>query len=90
MTIDTPQLLSINPYNVIDAEGGYWEAGTASSGYTSTDMTITTNTIDRQSAFRVTKAINSITVRTGEPNGLAERLNETTQISKTIPDTEQP
>lgn len=89
MTIDTPQLLSINLYNAIDA-GGYWKAGAASSGYTSINKTITTNTIDRQSVFKVAKAINGINVRTGEPNGLTERRNETTRISKIILDTEQP
>lgn len=88
--IDDPQRLSTNPYNAIDAGGWYWEAGAASSGYTSINKTITTNTIDRQSVFKVAKAINGINVRTGEPNGLTERLNETTRISKIILDTVQP
>lgn len=84
--IDEPQLLSLNTFNAIDAGGWYWDAGSASNNFRSINSIISTHTIDRQSVRSVSRAINGINRQTGEPNGLAERLSATINVSTILLD----
>jgi len=86
-TINSPENLSLNPFNAIDAGGWYWEAGASSNGFRSINSIITNLTIDRTSVREVARAINGINRSTGDPNGLADRLTATEEIAKIITDT---
>jgi predicted chitinase/predicted nucleic acid-binding Zn-ribbon protein len=78
--IDTPQLLSINPYNAIDAGGWYWEAGSQAAHFKSINRSIAGTTVTPESIRSVTFAIN------GGYNGLPDRVLHTTRIAKILLD----
>lgn len=85
--IDTPQDLSTNEYNCIDAGGWYWEAGAAGNRFRSINSAIMTSTIDRASVFAVSRVINGINRATGEPNGLAQRITASQRAGSILLDT---
>lgn len=86
-SIPDPQRLSVDPFNAIDAGGWYWEAGSTSNRSVSINKAITSDTINRDSVFTVSKAINGINPKTKEPNGLDDRLIHTKRIAKNVMDT---
>ncbi len=85
--IDSPQDLSTDTYNCIDAGGWYWDAGSASNRFRSINSAITTTVIDRTSVFAVSRAINGINRATGEPNGLAVRITASQRAGRILLDT---
>lgn len=80
-TIDTPQALSTNDYNCIDAGGWYWEAGAARARFRSINSVIAENDVSNAEVERVTRAIN------GGINGLAQRIAHTQRIAPILDDT---
>nr|WP_147310371.1 hypothetical protein [Cupriavidus taiwanensis] len=84
--IDHPQLLSTDPWNAIDAGGWYWLAGAATNRFVTINSTITMDEINMQSVREVAIAINGTNRKTGEPNQLRERLNESVAIADVILD----
>ncbi|NOV26194.1 hydroxyethylthiazole kinase [Cupriavidus necator] len=84
--IDHPQLLSTDPWNAIDAGGWYWLAGAATNRFVTINSTITMDEINMQSVRAVAIAINGTNRKTGEPNQLRERLNESVAIAEVILD----
>jgi predicted chitinase len=84
--IPDPQRLSINEFNAIDAGGWYWDAGAASNQFRSINLIITSDQIDRASVRAVARAINGINKKTGEPNGLDERLAESIAVQTVLMD----
>jgi hydroxyethylthiazole kinase len=84
--IGNPEKLSTNPYSSIDAGGWYWSAGSATNQFRSINSIIISDTIDHDTIFAVAKSINGINRKTGEPNGLNERIIATNKISKILMD----
>lgn len=84
--IPNPHELSINAYSAVDAGGWYWQAGAASNRFRSINTVILNNTIDRATVRTVARAINGVNGRTGDPNGLDERLAESKAIATVIMD----
>lgn len=84
--INNPQALSINAYNCIDAGGWYWQAGAASNRFRTINTEITSNLINRTTVRVVSRAINGVNRSTGDPNGLTERIQETTRSSSVLLD----
>jgi predicted chitinase len=81
-----PQRLSIDSYNAIDAGGWYWQAGAASNNFRSINELVRNDVINKNSVFSIAKSINGINAKTGEPNGLSERLSETVFSARFILD----
>lgn len=78
--IDTPQDLSTNEYNCIDAGGWFWEAGAAGAGFRSINRSIN-HDVSRPAITSVTRAIN------GGLNGLDQRVSHTQRIWPILNDT---
>ncbi|MBN3844988.1 M23 family metallopeptidase, partial [Burkholderia sp. Ac-20349] len=79
--ISNPELLSVVPYNCIDAGGWYWTAGSAQNKFTTINNKISETDISDAAIRTVSIAINGVN-KNGEPNALPERIAETQRISK--------
>lgn len=79
-SIDNPQLLSISPYNCIDAGAWYWIAGSRSAGFRPINAKIIEWNVSHEHSKVVTYAIN------GGYNGEELRWKQTTRISRILMD----
>lgn len=78
--IDDPQLLSISPYNCIDAGAWYWIAGARTAGFRPINAKIVELDVSHEHSKVVTKAIN------GAYTDEEHRWKETTRISHILMD----
>ncbi len=79
--ISNPELLSMVPYNCVDAGGWYWTAGSAQNKFATINNKISEADISEAAVRTVSIAINGVN-KNGEPNALSERIAETQRISK--------